>query len=68
MGLRDQEADVGPCEALPKEEESLVSLPIGSIVVPLWGSYSESYEVIPKRNYHRAYGYSIVLRRKEDIP
>ena len=26
-------------------------LPIGSIVAPFGGSYSESYKVIPKRNY-----------------
>ena len=32
--------------------------PIGSIVVPFWGSYLESYKVIPKRNYYGASGYS----------
>ena len=32
------------------------NLPIGSIVVPLGGSYLGSYKVIPKRNYFGAYG------------
>ena len=32
-------------------------LPIGSIVVPSCGSYTESYKVIPKRNYYGASGY-----------
>ena len=31
---------------------------LGSIVVPFWGSYLESYKVNPKRNYFGAYGYS----------
>ena len=31
-------------------------VPIGPIVVPFWGSYVESYKVIPKRNYYGAYG------------
>ena len=31
-------------------------LPGGSKVVPFWGSYLESYKVIPKRNYYGAYG------------
>ena len=26
-------------------------LPIGSLVVPFYGSYLESYKAIPKRNY-----------------
>ena len=34
----------------------LRSLPIGPIVVPFWGSYLESYKVIPKSNYYGAYG------------
>ena len=34
-------------------------LPRGSIVVPLCGSYSEPYKVIPKRNYLGAYGYRV---------
>ena len=29
---------------------------IGSIVVPFWSSFWESYKVIPKRNYYGAYG------------
>ena len=33
------------------------SVPIGSIVVPFWGSVLESDKVIPKRNYHGACGY-----------
>ena len=33
-----------------------MSLPIGLIVVPFWGSYLEFDEVIPKRNYYGAYG------------
>ena len=32
------------------------ALPIGPKVVPFWGSYVESYKVIPKRNYYGAYG------------
>ena len=32
-------------------------IPRGSIVVPFWGSYLESYKVIPKRNYYGAYRY-----------
>ena len=28
------------------------SIHIGSIVVPFWGSYLESYTVIPKTNYY----------------
>ena len=27
------------------------------MVVPFWGSYIESYQGIPKRNYYGAYGY-----------
>ena len=34
-------------------------LPIGSIVVSFWGSYLESYRVIPKRNYLEPYGYRL---------
>ena len=34
----------------------LQDLPIGPIVVPFWGSYVESYKVIPKKNYYGAYG------------
>ena len=33
-----------------------LGLPKGSIVVPFWGSYTESYKVIPKRNYYGAFG------------
>ena len=33
-------------------------LPRGSIVVPFWGSYLESYKVTPKRNYYGACGYA----------
>ena len=33
-----------------------VGLPIGPIVVPFGGSYSEFYKVILKRNYFGAYG------------
>ena len=33
------------------------SLPRGSIVVPFWGSYLESYKLTRKRNYYGAYGY-----------
>ena len=32
------------------------TLPRGSKVVPFWGSYIESYKVLPKRNYYGAYG------------
>ena len=32
-------------------EEGPEKLPRGPIVVPFWGSYIESYKVIPKRNY-----------------
>ena len=35
---------------------SAIPLPIGPIVVPFWGSYLESYKVIPKRNYYGVYG------------
>ena len=34
-----------------------LKLPIGPIVVPFWGSYLESYKVIPRRNYYGASGY-----------
>ena len=34
----------------------LPAIPRGSIVVPSCGSYTESYKVIPKRNYYGAYG------------
>ena len=34
-----------------------VGLPIGSLVVPFYGSYLETYKVIPKRNYDGANGY-----------
>ena len=30
-----------------------------TIVVPFWGSYLESYKVVPKRNYYRAQGQGI---------
>ena len=33
-----------------------VFTPIGSTVVPFRGLYLGSYKVIPKRNYHGAYG------------
>ena len=33
-----------------------VTVPKGSIVVPLWGSYVESYKVIPERSYCGAHG------------
>ena len=33
------------------------TLPLGSIVVPFGGLYLGFYTVIPKRNYHEAYGY-----------
>ena len=33
-----------------------LGLPIGSKVVPLWGSYLEPYKAIPNRNYYGAYG------------
>ena len=39
----------------------VIEIPIGSILVPFWGSYLESYKVIPKRNYYGAYGYSRCL-------
>ena len=32
------------------------NIPRGSKVVPFWGSYIESYKVIPTRNYYGAYG------------
>ena len=35
----------------------MMYLPIGPKVVPFWGSHSEFYRVIPKRNYFGAYGY-----------
>ena len=31
-------------------------LPKGPKVVPFWGSYLESYKVLPKRNYYGASG------------
>ena len=34
------------------------TLPLGSIAVPLCGSYLRSSKVIPKRNYNGAYGYA----------
>ena len=36
--------------------QCLEFIPIGSRVVPFYGSYLESYKVIPKRNYLGAYG------------
>ena len=33
-------------------EFGMLALPIGPIVVPFWGSYLDSYKVIPKRNYY----------------
>ena len=36
--------------------DPIVGLPRGPIVVPFWGSYIESYKVIPKRNYYGASG------------
>ena len=35
---------------------------IGPIVVPFWGSYLESYKVIPKRDYYGALGFGILGR------
>ena len=35
---------------------NLSILPRGPEVVPFWGSYIESYKVIPKRNYYGASG------------
>ena len=32
-------------------------VPRGSMVVPFWGSYLESYKAVPKGNYYGAYGY-----------
>ena len=37
-------------------KESCFDAPKGLIVVPFWGSYIESYKVIPKRNYYGASG------------
>ena len=37
-------------------------VPRGSIVVPFWGSYLESYKAIPKRNYYGASGYLAFLK------
>ena len=48
-------AGLGPVEAVLATVENL---PRGSIVVLFWGSYIESYKVIPKRNYYGAFGYS----------
>ena len=42
--------------ALRKNVKRII-IPIGSKVVPFYGSYLESYKVIPKRNYLGAYGY-----------
>ena len=36
--------------------------PRGSIVVPFWGSYLESYKVTPKRNYYAASGKPLAWR------
>ena len=33
-----------------------IVLPRGSKVVPFWGSYIDSYKVIPKTNYYGVYG------------
>ena len=46
----------GTVEGRGTQVEPVVALPIGLIVVPFWGSYVESYKVIPKRNYYGAYG------------
>ena len=39
-----------------KGASSLRALPMGPKVVPFYGLYLESYNVIPKRNYLGAYG------------
>ena len=49
------------------------SIPIGSIVVPVCGSYLGSYKDIPSRNYHGAYGTieqhkSQMQSRSQDFP
>ena len=36
-------------------------VPIGPKVVPFWGSYSEFYKVIPRRNYFGAYEYTNIV-------
>ena len=41
-------------------------LPRGSIVVPFWGSYFESYKRIPKRNYYGPKGSTCSDRRFGD--
>ena len=35
-----------------RQTADVFGLPRGSIVVPFWGSYTESYKVTPKRNYY----------------
>ena len=44
-----------PSKAQPSVSQKL-ALPIGPQVVPLYGLYLESYEVLPKRNYLGAHG------------
>ena len=39
-----------------------IGLPMGPKVVLFWGSYSEFYKVIPKRNYFGVYGYAQTLQ------
>ena len=48
--------EVSPCNRLKRLARITKSLPRGSIAVPLWGSYLESYKVIPNGNYYGAFG------------
>ena len=51
MDVMDTCIDVDNLEYLANQDLEAWRLPIGSKVVPLYGSYLESYKVIPKRNY-----------------
>ena len=55
--VRDRFPAAARYKAYPRDAGCcLKGVPIGSIVVPFWGSYLGSYKVIPKRNYFGAYG------------
>ena len=56
---REQKKESRTKSALPASGLRGSGLPIGPKVVPFWGSYSEFYKVIPKRNYFRAYGFRV---------
>ena len=57
LHVRSVGGDGARCAVVADFFGGILSLPIGPIVVPFWGSCIESYKVIPKRSYYGAHGW-----------